>query len=281
MGNKRPRRNSYKQKNGLRYSGLIRCLAFPFKIITGISIVLVISLFFILIHSFLIQSDYFRIKDIQVSGVSRFSKAEIIKQAGIEMNENLLSINLSHARKRLLADLSISEAEVTRHLPGRIFIRIKEHMPFAELDFGRRFIINSEGKIFKELDNSDPRCLPLITGLKISDFNSSGECGSIYYDAVLEVLKLGKKAGNPVPIETLVRIHVDKEIGLTLYTDKGALAGLQEIKLGYNDYANKYIKLKKVYLYLKKTRGFTDFCSIDLDNLNRMVLTPATGKKEV
>lgn len=291
MGNKRPRMNSYKKRTGFPQKSIISktiiskrimiCAAFSFKIIAGISVVLVMSIFFILIHDFLTQCDYYRIKNITVTGAYRFQDEQVIKQAAIEKGTNILSINLPLMRKRLLANPSIAEAEIIRYLPDRIFIRIKEHIPLAVLDFGRRFIINKNGEIFKEMDNSNQQDLPLVTGLKISDINISGEHGSLYYDAVMDVLNLCQKRGSPVPLGAIEKIKVDKEMGLILYAADCKTAGLHEIKLGYNDYPTKYKSLKKIYIYLKRTRGFLDFCSIDINNLNRIVLTPAGNKREV
>ena len=281
MGNKRPRMNSYKKRSKFSRQRIISCAAFSFKIIGGIFIVSSMSLFFIFIYDCLTQSDYFKIKNITVTGTYRFQNKQIIRQAELEKGTNILSINLPLMRKRLLANPSIAEAEIIRYLPDSIFIRIKEHIPLAVLDFGRRFIINKNGEIFKEMDDSDPQDLPLVTGLRILDINVSGGAGSFYYDAVMDVLKLGQKAGSPVSLGAIEKIHVDKEMGLTLYTADCETAGLHEIKLGYNDYPKKYKSLKKVYLYLKRARGLLNFCSIDINNLNRIVLTPAGNKREV
>ena len=280
MGNKRPRINSYKKKTGFSYKRIISYARFSFKIIAGISVVLGMSIFFILIHDFLTQSDYFRINNITVTGAYRFQKKQIIKQADLEKGTNILSINMSLMRKKLLANPSIAEAEIIRYLPDSIFIRIKEHRPLAVLDFGRKFIINKNGEIFKEMENTDPHDLPLITGLKVHDTNRGGGAGSLYYDTVMEVLKLGQKRGSPVPLGDIKKIHVDKEMGLTLYIAGYKANGMHEIKLGYSDYTNKYKSLAKVYLYFKKTSRFLNFCSIDLNNLNRIVLTPADNNKE-
>ncbi len=286
LENKRLRRNSYKKKIGLSLKSIIskRMIsgaAFSFKIIAGVSAVLGMSVFFVLIHDSLTQCDYYRIKNITVTGTYRLQDEQVTRQAGLEMGTNILSINLPLMRKRLLANPSIAEAEIIRYLPDSIFIRIKEHIPLAVLDFGHRFIINKNDEIFKEMDDSDPQDLPLVTGLRISDINVSGGAGNFYYDAVMDILKLGQKAGSPVSLGAIEKIHVDKEMGLTIYTGDCETSGLHEIKLGYNDYPKKYKSLKKVYLYLKKARGLSDFCSIDINNLNRIVLTPAGNKREI
>ena len=279
MGNKRPRMNFYKKRSKFSRQRIISCAAFSFKIIGGIFVVSSMSLFFIFIHDCLTQCDYFKIKNITVTGTYGFQNKQIIRQAELKKGTNILSINLPLMRKRLLANPSIAEAEIIRYLPDSIFIRIKEHIPLAVLDFGRKFVINKNGVIFKEMDNSDPQNLPLITGLKVPDINTSGGAESLSYDAVMEVLKLGQKAGSPVPLGDIEKIHVDKEMGLILYTADCETSGLHEIKLGYSDYTNKYKSLAKVYLYLKRASRFLNFCSIDLNNLNRIVL--GTGTKSL
>jgi cell division protein FtsQ len=63
---------------------------------------------------------------------------------------------------------------------------------------------------------------------------------------------------------------VDREIGLTVY----AFDRIKAIKIGYDDYTDKYAKLKNVLLFLKKGDGFSHLESIDLNNLNRIVVNP-------
>ena len=173
-------------------------------------------------------------------------------------------------RKRLLAHSWIAEAEVSRELPSGINIRIKEYEPLAILDLGRKFVINTQGEIFKEMAASDPDHLPVINGLEFSDINVHGQPRSIPYNAVMKVLELGKKSESVIPYKLIKRIHVDREIGLTIY----AFDRVKEIKIGYSDYASKYAKLKNVLLYLKKRHDFSHLESIDLNNIDRVVVNP-------
>ena len=187
-----------------------------------------------------------------------------------------IMLYLALARKRLLANHWIGEAEVRRELPNRIYIRICEQKPLAILDLGRKFIINSQGEIFKEWVASDPDNLPIIGGLEFSDINVSGRPRSIPFEAVMDVLQLGQKSESILPNRLIRRIQVDREIGLTLYaTDRVNANKIKAIKIGYNDYSNKYAKLKDVLFYLKNKSGLSDFYSIDLNNSNRIVVNPA------
>ena len=202
------------------------------------------------------------------------SEKQILEQAQLKKGINIISVNLSMVRKRLLAHSWISDAEVSRDLPSGIHIKIKEHQPLAILDLGRKFLINTSGEIFKEMAVSDPDQLPLVRGLSFSDITTSDKPRSIPFKAVMNVLELGQKCKSVLPYKLIKKIRVDREMGLTIY----AFDRVREIKIGYNDYTDKYDKLKNIIAHLKKRQGFSHIESIDLNNLNRIVIHPA--KKE-
>lgn len=283
MVRKHIRRNHYKNRAAKMRAKILRSLTFCLKAVAVVAVLHLVSFLFILCHDFLTQCEYFRTESLVVTGADRLSEEQVIKQAELNKGMNILSVNLSIARKRLLAHPWIAEAEVSRELPSSINIRIKEQKPFAILDLGRKFVINTNGEIFKEMDASDPVNLPIISGLEFADINVRGKTRSIPYNAVMNILELGQKPESVIPIKLINRIHVDREIGLTVY----AFDRIKEIKIGYDDYKGKYAKLKNVLLFLKKREDFSHLESIDLNNLNRIVInprrieSPAEDQKEV
>ena len=270
MVRKHIRRNHYKNRAAKMRAKIIRGLTFCLKAVAVVAVLHLVSFLFILCHDFVTQCEYFRAESLVVTGADRLSEEQVIKQAELEKGINILSVNLSITRKKLLAHSLIVEAEVSRELPSSINIRIKEQKPFAILDLGRKFVINANGEIFKEMDASDPVNLPIISGLEFADINVRGKSRSIPYNAVMNILELGQKPESVIPIKIINRIHVDREIGLTVY----AFDRIKAIKIGYDDYTDKYAKLKNVLLFLKKGDGFSHLESIDLNNLNRIVVNP-------
>jgi hypothetical protein len=63
---------------------------------------------------------------------------------------------------------------------------------------------------------------------------------------------------------------VDREIGITVYAFDKTMA----IKLGFEDYASKYGRLQNVLGYLRTRSDNSDLSSIDLINLDRIVINP-------
>jgi len=305
------RKNIYKNSISKRRLKIKQRFYLCLKIATGIASLLVVSSVFIFGYDFLTQCEYFKAESVIVTGLNRISENEILKQTDINKGMNILSVNLSTTRKRLLAHPWIADAEVSRELPAKIAIRIKEHEPLAVLDLGRKFLINVHGEIFKESGASDPDNMPIITGLEYSDLNVSGyhfsattgESGptdaakheragdphsrNIPFDSVMDVLRLGQQSASILPNKLIKRIQVDREIGLTIYAPYSESGRVRAIKLGYNDYSSKYHMLKNVLFRLEKRENLPDFDSIDLNNVNRIVVnpirmkSPATNHKEV
>ncbi|MBU4259461.1 MAG: FtsQ-type POTRA domain-containing protein [Proteobacteria bacterium] len=268
LGNKHIKKNYYKGTSIKRRVKILQRFIFCFEIVAVIVILTVMSFVFILGHDFITQCDYFRADKIAVRGGNRLSKQHILEQANINKGINILSVNLSIIRNTLLAHSWIAEAEVRRELPDIISIRIKEHEPLAILDLGRRFLINVNGEVFKEWTASDPDVLPIVSGLQFSDLNVSGGSRSTAFNAVMEVLRLGREPDSILPNGRIRKIRVDRQTGLTLY----AFDRARVIKLGYHDYPDKYERLENVLFYLKRKRCFPDFNSIDLNHLDRIVV---------
>ena len=270
MVRKKVRKNYYKNSAAIKRNKLVKRLALGMKLATVGAALLFVSLFFVFSYDLLTQCNYFRAKALKVTGIHRLTQEKVLQQAKITNGVNIFSVNLIKVRKRLLAQPWIEDAQISRDLPSGIDIRIKEQDPLAILDLGRKFIINTQGEIFKEMDAADRCRLPVIGGLEFSDINVKGEPRSAPFDAVMKVLTLGQKSESILPYNSIKRIDVDREMGLSIY----AFDHIKEIKIGYNDYPSKYAMLKDVLFYLEKEGGFSHLESIDLNNLNRIVVNP-------
>jgi len=278
LGSKQIRKNFFKNSIAKKQAKIFHSFKVGLKIATAITALLLISFVAIFGYDFLTQCAYFKAQNLIVTGTERLAATHVLKHAQIKKGENILSLNLSTARKRLLAHSWIAEAEVSRELPSNIHIRIKEHKPVAVIDLGRKFLINTKGEIFKEVSASDQDDLPIISGLEFSDINVKGESRSLPFDAVMDILHLGQKPNSVIPNSLIKNIKVDREIGLTIYAPYFESGLINSIKIGYHDYASKYAGLKYVISYIKNKPKFLRLESIDLNNLNRIVVNPATIK---
>lgn len=246
-------------------------IIFYLKITLVVAIIPAVSLAFIFIYDCITQSEYFAAKTLEIKGNHVLSKEEIIKESGINPGDNIFAVNISKVRRKILANPWTAEVEVNRKIPSVIAIKIKEHKCLAVIDIGKQFLLNEQGEIFKEKDSSDAEGVPVVQGLSFSDLNL-GAGRKAAFDAVMSVLKLGRKPECILPNSKIKLIQVDREIGLTLI----AFEENKIIKIGYGNYQDKYERLKNVLNYGNNELNFQNYETIYLDNsLNRVVVRPA------
>jgi len=281
--NKKVRKN-YKKNSAARKRARLRQRGrVALRITGGITALLAASMVLILGYDLLTQCQYFQAQSLTVSGTLRLSAPEVLAQGRLHPRQNILSVNLAEVRKRLLAHPWIAAAEVRRELPDGVAIRIREHTPLAILDLGREFLIDGEGRIFKEKTATDPHDLPVIEGLEFSDLNVPGASRSAPFEAVMEVLRAGGRSDSILPNRAIKTIAVDRQVGLTVY----AFEKVRTIKLGYDHYPSKYRRLANVLCHLRTEARWGDFEVIDLNHAERIVISPpqastaVRGQKEV
>ncbi len=282
MARKRIRKNAYKKNSAGKVANGKKLFLLWVKSMAVIFALGLMGIIFILVYDLITQCDYFRIRSVHITGTSRLTQEQVADLAEISEEKNILSINLSTARLNLISHPWIDEANIRRELPSKLIVNISEHTPLAVLDTGRKFLINTRGEIFKESVPADTDGLPVITGLDYSDLNIPDEPRSIPFSAVMDLLELERNPKKALRGFTVKRIHVDREIGLTLFSE----AQVKAIRLGYNDYINKYSCLNNILFYLKSNNVFPGVELIDLKNSSRIVVRPAitetaVNKKEV
>ena len=298
---KQPRKNHYRNSRSQKERRLKRFFLGVLKILLLVGGMVGTSLFLIFVYDALTQSSYFKTETITVRGNQRFLKEKILKQAGLKLHDNILSVNLKALRNRLMAHPWIASAEIERELPDTIRIQVKERVPIAIVDMNQLFYMDEDGEIFKSVESSDHVKVPLVTGLALSDidFNDPWRCR--LFRAVMEVLRLCRLHKNVIPFDALQRIHVDREMGLTLYAffppshlsatsdcqpafaakgDSREQAGQNEvaINVGFGDYESKCSRLQDMVSYLKKD-GFVNPRSIDLNDTDRVVVRHSLPKQ--
>lgn len=271
LGRKRKSRNSFTKTPTNRKPSVLRRTVFFLKTFFVTGMFMVMSFFFIISYDLLVQLDSLNATSISVKGNVQLSEEQVVEYSKLHIGENILSMNLSAAKKRLLSHPIISGVAIARNFPSGITIDIKEHVPIAILDIGRPFVINAHGEIFIEASASDMKDIPLIVGFTPSDLNADGEIHTQPFNEVLNLLQLGLMPNSLLPADKIKRIRVDKQTGLTVNTS----GRIKIIKLGYGNYYKKIEQLKTIFNFLNDRQDLKKFVSVDLNNLKRIVLKPS------
>lgn len=293
MAKKRLRRNKSKKRTAERRRRLARGAKMTAIALAAAGALTLLSAVFIFIYAVLTQSDFFPLERMTIEGAQRLSQKEIIDRAGIHKGANILAVNLTAVRKKLISHPWIADAQVRREVPAGLWIRIREHQCAAVVDLGDKFLLNRKGQLFKQWQpKSDPDHLPLIKGLAAADLTAAGMPGSKRpyswpgaaeaasdpnagvtgpLAAVMQILHLGERGGSTVPNRQIDLIKVDRKMGLTLH----AFKRVKVINLGYDDYPRKYRMLATMLVRARRNRLVPDFTHIDLQDISRIVIKPA------
>lgn len=240
----------------------------------------VVGLSFLLIffHDVLIQSSCFEARKIAVEGCHRILPSEILRWGNLDKTTNILSVNIKALQLHLTSHPWIKSADIWREVPDKIHIRVSEYTPVAIVDCGQRFLLDDEGTIFKKLDHGEEVLVPIVSGLKMSDLRIHGKHRPSLLEAVLAVTQLSRLDGSILPLHSITAIHVDSEMGLTLYAFDNDTA----IKLGFGNYQAKFNRFRDMIPYLQNQQGLLHVQCVDLKDTGRVIVkTEDAHSKEV
>ncbi len=278
---KKIKQNKYRPEPGeingnggvLSDSGLT--IDFCLKCIMIIAFISVLSLACIFVYDFCTQSSFFNIKKIEISGIDRVNKQEILTMAQLNGNENIFSINLFAIEKQIAAHPWIQSVSVKRDLKDILLISIVEQEPLAIVKI-KNFsdvLINTQGTPFKEYNSLKDRVdnLPVISGLDLTSQNDESLFYGPLFNSIMGLLNMENSS-------SVTNIKGDKNTGIIIHV-KDTYNHLPEnsksliqIKLGFNDFKAKLNKAKKISRYIDKNFPERAICSIDLFNIHKVFI---------
>ena len=134
----------------------------------------------------LLSMPIWHVNEILVNNSSYYTEEEIIEAAGLE-NRNLLDLSFIETEKRLKALSYIQDVDIKYHFPGNIVINIVENAPFMYVPFSGSYLcLNERGQVIQQTNNLSV-AVPIVRGLKFSEFKLGDILGIENDDAFLAV----------------------------------------------------------------------------------------------
>jgi cell division protein FtsQ len=220
----------------------------------------------------LLTSTFFCIKDInniEITGTQRFSRSQILEMAHLDARTNLLALKPALVEHALMTHPWIAKAELSRHWPNHLTLRLTERIPLALVQLEDLYYIDKTGSLFKPSSPSDPHDFPVITGLSREQFPAGQSSPSILVSQALELLELLQKTTGPLKSSLVAEINVDPERGFTMYISGFKTA----FYLGSTDLSEKINKLTKVWPFLAQRGYLARAGRINLDHPQRLLLS--------
>ncbi|MBN4074613.1 MAG: peptidase S33 [Alkaliphilus sp.] len=135
-----------------------------------------IFLFFILFvlwtYYYFMQSDFFELREVLVSGNSIIEENVVVKLSELEFGRNILKYNLTNIENSISTHPYVKNVNVRRKLFNTIIIDITERLEYAIIIYmGSNIYIDKDAKILKADDSYFKQNLPLITSVELLDFS--------------------------------------------------------------------------------------------------------------
>lgn len=148
---------------------------------------------------------FFKVSEIEITGLSAYSKQDIIDASGVELGDSLFLVNENKAVIEIRRDKAyIKDVQVVKSIPGKVSIHVTEYKAVAYLKLDRNYwTLESGGKLLKRED-MPPVGLVYVTG--VTPINpaegvqlSLGEAGTVklaYLTNFLTAAEKEKVIGN-------------------------------------------------------------------------------------
>ena len=180
-------------------------------------------------------SPRFAVNEIITSGGKRRGPEDIASIAGIAKGQNVFSIDLDVARRRLSADPWIESAELTRQLPGTISIRVVEREAAGVVAMAEgTYLVTRDGLVIKRIETSDPLDFHVVTGLPLKTLVEDREGATRTIRQALD-LAYDYDRSPLAQRSPLQEVHVEPNGDMTLVVGKSGVT----LRMGSGPYRKK------------------------------------------
>lgn len=182
---------------------------------------------------------YFAVREVVVRGNRRLAPDDIRRIAGVEPGISVWDVDDRRAEARLLEDPWVRWAQVRRHLPHRVVVRVREARPAAILALespAALYFVSAPARIVAPVGEEDARDFPYLSGIAQADLTGAKAFGP---QAIRQALRLLRVAARSGPIS---EVHVDRTRGLTLLP----VAPPIPIEIGWGRFADKLGRIPPV-----------------------------------
>ncbi|MDP8262556.1 MAG: FtsQ-type POTRA domain-containing protein [Candidatus Ancaeobacter aquaticus] len=224
---------------------------FP-KIILGVTfIVIFVCVSVFLAHSvvaFFIEDDDFKVRTLYVSNNSIYSNDEIAVFSGILSGENIFSVDLTDAQKKLEDHSNIKKVELTKQFPDSVHIKVYEREPVAILSVGKKYLIDEDAVLLSWDRRWKTELLPYLIGVSRKTRFKDKRLHSYNLTEGLRLIELYNNS--PMKTEVSIsKVDIQNSNEIIFYTDEDFV-----FKLDAGCGKKAFEKLYSVYTDLKEKR---------------------------
>ncbi|MBS3779765.1 MAG: FtsQ-type POTRA domain-containing protein [Desulfovermiculus sp.] len=159
--------NAYRHKRGSRWAAplilLAKVLAALVWAFCVLALLVLVSLGLVAGYRWTTTTQVFVVQEVQVQGIQRLSRQEVVAQAGLERFHNLLDLSLWKIRRDLQKHPWIASVSLFRRFPHGLRIEVEEEIPFFWRQQGERiYYADEHGEVIAPVEVDSFTSLPLL-----------------------------------------------------------------------------------------------------------------------
>lgn len=133
------------------------------KNIIKILVILFLLLGIIFFCKRFIDSDYFKVQEVVVTGNTKLLKRDVTEQVEKMKGKNIVYLNTKEIEDFLRNDIRVKKVSITKQFPSKILFNIEERQPYAYVRKGENlFLADDELNIYGDKLEDSPKSMPII-----------------------------------------------------------------------------------------------------------------------
>ena len=261
----RPLPHNRRKPSKIPVAGIIRNIGSSvLKVFLFLSVLTAISLTFVMLYNYLLSSPYMKLAHVEIQGVDKSTKNELLQMCGLTSEQGLLSLKLGALKKRMEKHPWVRTATVERRFPDTLIVEVQKEEPVMLVLLDQFFYMNRQGRLFKPVSRDEEMDFPILTGLSKTDPGQKEKLDQTAH--VLNVLKAQKDRWS---LQNLSEIHLNKNGGISLYFNHIRAA----IRISQHNLARNMEELKQVAKHLRKSGKINLVTQIDLNHVDGAIVS--------
>ncbi len=230
LSRRNKRRKTPEQRRNLRQRFVQNWILAPLRIVFLAILGIMLGFGGYRVAVFLHTSTALAVRCIEVLGTVHTDADEIKKCAGLSEGQNIFSIDLEKAKRKIEQHPWIRKATVQRVVPDRMVVEVEEQKAAAAVALDGLYLVNTHGEVFKRMQPGEMVDLVIITGIDREEFGRDHRGAGRKLRESLHVISEVQDA-KCLSNRRLAEVHHDDLLGITLVMDPGALVVRMGLKI--------------------------------------------------
>jgi len=224
-------------------------------------------------YFWLLRCPSLAVTDVQVHGLKRLGREEVLATAGVSAGAPLAALDLRRLEDRIKRLAWVERADVSWQWPFSLTVNLREKTPVALIRLDTLYYMDENAGLIKRLSPLEGMDFPVITGIAPPDFNTSRKllCGRVLPLLAQVDRDAGRTAGLASEIS---EVQVGAGGQLALYTTDGLL-----VKLGDRDWQAALREAGRVVSDLRRQDRLREVAAVDASCPMRVFVKFRRGPK--